>query len=194
MHADITAWCRQCRLCAAHHAGKAVKPPLTPIPVAGPFDHVGVDFIKFLKSKESICHSVCRLFNKVARSICYKGSTIAKLLVEIILAWHGVPGELLSKSIFLYGRDAINPTILCETVNLDGYRTEMSQRMAKVWDCTRSHSKMTQRRQKQQRDWHAKDPYFKRVVVYMPAAGQGEAYKLAKKFQGPFRILAMYVW
>ena len=31
-----------------------------------------------------------------------------------------------------------------------------------------------------------------RVFVYMPAAGQGEAYKLAKKFQGPFHILAIY--
>ena len=30
------------------------------------------------------------------------------------------------------------------------------------------------------------------MLVYMPAAGQGEAYKLAKKFQGPFRILAIY--
>ena len=30
------------------------------------------------------------------------------------------------------------------------------------------------------------------MFVYMPAAGEGEAYKLAKKFQGPFRILAIY--
>ena len=31
-----------------------------------------------------------------------------------------------------------------------------------------------------------------RVFVYMPAAGQGEAYKFAKRFQGPFRITTLY--
>ena len=54
MHADITAWCQQCKTCAAHHVGKAIKPPLTPIPVAGPFDSIGINFIKFSKSKRGI--------------------------------------------------------------------------------------------------------------------------------------------
>ena len=103
---------------------------------------------------------------------------------------------------YYYGRDArlptdkiLNPTILREIVNLDDYRTEISQRLAVSWDCARNHIKIAQKRQKQQHDQHAKDPGFKvgeRVFVYMPAAGQGEAYKLAKKFQGPFRILAIY--
>ena len=53
---------------------------------------------------------------------------------------------------------------------------------------------IAQRRQKQQHDRLAKDPGFKvgeRVFVYMPAAEQGEAYRLAKKFRGPFYILAI---
>ena len=101
----------------------------------------------------------------------------------------------------LYGRDArlptdkiLNPTTLRETVNLDNYRTEISKRLAVAWDCARNNIKITQKRQKQQHDRHAKDPGFKvgeRVFVYMPAAGQGEPYKLAKKFQGPFRIVVI---
>ena len=54
MRADITAWCQQCKTCATHHVGKVFKPPLTPIPIAGPFDRIGVDFIKFPMSKKGI--------------------------------------------------------------------------------------------------------------------------------------------
>ena len=54
MRADITAWCQQCKTCATHHVGKAIKPPLTPIPVAGPFDRIGMDFIKFQRVKRGI--------------------------------------------------------------------------------------------------------------------------------------------
>ena len=32
--------------------GRAIRPPLTPIPVAGPFDQVGVDVIQIIKSYE----------------------------------------------------------------------------------------------------------------------------------------------
>ena len=45
MRSDILKWCRGCLVCAARRVGKAEKPPLTPIPVAGPFDRIGVDII-----------------------------------------------------------------------------------------------------------------------------------------------------
>ena len=67
----------------------------------------------------------------------------------------------------------------------------MSQCLAVAWDCARNHIKIAQKRQKQQHDRLVKDPSFKvgeRVFVYMPAAGQGEAYKLAEKL---FHILAI---
>ena len=38
-------------ICASWRPGRAVKPLLTPIPVAGPFDRVGVDVISFPKSQ-----------------------------------------------------------------------------------------------------------------------------------------------
>ena len=253
MRADITAWCRQCKTCATHHVGKAIKPPLTPIPVAGPFDHIGVDFIKFPKSKKGNQYAIVFVdyltkWPEVFATKDQSSLTIAKLLVENIVARHGVPGELLSdrgkaflsklmyevykllgikkvnttayhpqtdglverfnrtltsmlaKTVqkqgrdwdehlpyvlyayrtsiqestkespfyLLYGRDArlptdeiLNPTTLRETVNLDDYRTEISQRLAVAWDCVRSNIKIAQRRQKQQHDRHAKDPGFK---------------------------------
>ena len=51
MRGDIVKWCRACLVCATRHVGRSVKPPLTPIPVAGPFDRVGVDVIQYVKSK-----------------------------------------------------------------------------------------------------------------------------------------------
>lgn len=52
MHASITNWCRECKTCTEHNVGHARKSPLTPIPVPDPFDQVGVDFIKYPKSKQ----------------------------------------------------------------------------------------------------------------------------------------------
>ena len=287
MRADITTWCHECQICAAYHVGHPVKPPLTPVPVAGPFDRVGVDFIKFPKSKKGNQYAIVFVdyltkWPEVFPTKDQSSFTIAKLLVEHIVTRHGVPGELLSdrgkaflsklmyevyellgikkvnttayhpqtdglverfnrtltsmlaKTVqkqgrdwdehlpyvlyaystnvqestkespffLLYGRDAqlptekiINAPVFRETTNLDDYRTEMSQRMAQAWDCAREQIIKAQKKQKQQHDRHAKDPSFQvgeRVFVYMPAAGQGEAYKFAKKFQGPFRIITMY--
>lgn len=50
MRTDIAKWCKACLVCATRRPGRAVKPLLTPIPVSGAFDRVGVDVIKFPKS------------------------------------------------------------------------------------------------------------------------------------------------
>ena len=47
MRGDILQWCRACLTCASRQVGKEVRSPLTPIPVGGPFDRVGVDVLKF---------------------------------------------------------------------------------------------------------------------------------------------------
>ena len=51
MRKDIHYWCRACLTCATRHIGQATRPPLTPIPVSGPFEWVGVDVIQFPKSQ-----------------------------------------------------------------------------------------------------------------------------------------------
>ena len=45
MRADIEKWCHSRLVCATRHVGHRVIPPLTPIPVGGPFDKVGVDVV-----------------------------------------------------------------------------------------------------------------------------------------------------
>ena len=46
MRKEVTHFCRSCETCASCNVGRPIKPYLTPIPVAGPFDRVGVDMIK----------------------------------------------------------------------------------------------------------------------------------------------------
>ena len=52
-----------------------------------------------------------------------------------------------------------------------------------------------QRKQKWQHDRHAWDPRFNvgdRVFVYMPVEFLEKAYKFARPFKGPYRILTMF--
>ena len=48
--ADINCWCQECLTSASRYVGRSTRPYLIPIPVSGPFDHVGVDVIQFTKS------------------------------------------------------------------------------------------------------------------------------------------------
>ena len=101
MHADIAVWCRECEVCASHNVGHATKPPLTPFPVAGPFDRIGVDFIKFPKSKKGNQYAIVFVdyltkWPEVFATKDQSSLTIAKLLIEHVVSRHGVPGELLS--------------------------------------------------------------------------------------------------
>ena len=50
MRGDIIRWCQACFVCASRQVGQAVRPPLMPIPVAGPFDRVDVNVLYFPKS------------------------------------------------------------------------------------------------------------------------------------------------
>lgn len=50
MRMYITYWCKARLTCTSRRPGRVVKPLLTPIPVAGPFDHIGVDVISLPKS------------------------------------------------------------------------------------------------------------------------------------------------
>ena len=50
MHKNFSCWCKACKIFASRQVGKPIKPLLTPIPVGGAFDCVGVDVIKFPRS------------------------------------------------------------------------------------------------------------------------------------------------
>ena len=47
MRRDVSRWCHACETCASRRVGRAVRPPLVPVPVTGAFDRVGVDVIQF---------------------------------------------------------------------------------------------------------------------------------------------------
>ena len=86
---------------ATRRPGRAVKPLLTPIPVSGPFNRVGVDVIQFPKSAASNKYAVVFIdyLTKWPEVFAVKDQTaltIAKLLMTEIVPRHGVPSELLS--------------------------------------------------------------------------------------------------
>ena len=58
MRKEIAQLCCSCETCASRNVGKPVKPYFMPIPVAGPFDQVGVDVIKFPCSSQGKRYAV----------------------------------------------------------------------------------------------------------------------------------------
>ena len=100
MRTNIVEWCRSCMQCA-RRIGKQERPPLTPIPVTGPFDRVGVDVVQFAKSQNGnkyagVFVDYLTKWPEVFPTPDQSALTIAKLLVEHIISRHGVPRELLS--------------------------------------------------------------------------------------------------
>ena len=101
MRADVVAWCRSCLTCATRRVGQATKPMLTPIPVAGPFDRVGVDVVQLPKSQNGNKYAIVFVdyltkWPEVFATKDQTALTIAQLLVEHVIVRHGVPAELLS--------------------------------------------------------------------------------------------------
>ena len=98
MRKDITQWTRGCPVCATR---RAVRVPLSPIPVSGPFDRVGVDIIQFPQTKRGNCYAVVFIdyLTKWPETFAVpdqSSATVAKLLVEEIVSRHGIPSEVLS--------------------------------------------------------------------------------------------------
>ena len=88
-------------MCATHYPGRVVHPPLTPIPVEGPFHRVGVDVIQFTTSQDGNCYAVVftDYLTKWPEVFATKDQTaliIARLFVQEIICRHGVPCQLLS--------------------------------------------------------------------------------------------------
>ena len=101
MRRDISRWTRGCIVCATRNVGRAVKTPLTPIPVSGPFDRVGVDVIQFPRSWQGHQYAVVFVdyltkWPEVFPVADQSATTIADLLVKEIVSRHGVPSEVLS--------------------------------------------------------------------------------------------------
>ena len=101
MRADIVKWSRACMVCATRQLGKPVHPFLSPIPVSGPFDRLGVDVIQFTSSSKGNKYAIVFMdyltkWPEVFPAKNQNSLTIARLLVEHIIPRHGVPTQLLS--------------------------------------------------------------------------------------------------
>ena len=101
MRRDIAHWCRACLTCASRYPGRPIRPQLTPIPVSGPFDRVGVDVLQLPKTNRGNRYAVVFVdyltkWPEVYATQDQTAPTIAKLLVEGIIIRHGVPNQLLS--------------------------------------------------------------------------------------------------
>ena len=79
-----------------------MKTPLTPIPVRGPFDQVGVDLVDYLTK-----------WPEVFPVRDQTAPTIAKLLVKEVICCYGVPMELLSD----HGTNFLS-NLLCKVYSL----------------------------------------------------------------------------
>ena len=122
MRADIENWCRGCLTCVTRRPGQAVKPPLTPIPVSGPFDPVGVDVIHYPTTERGNRYAVVFVdyltkWPEVFPVADQTTHTLAKLLVEEIVPRHGVPRELLSDR-----GAAFLSKVMCEVYDLLGIK------------------------------------------------------------------------
>jgi hypothetical protein len=101
MRKDVASWYRACLTCATRHVGHRVKPLLTPIPVGGPFDRIGVDILQLPVTKRGHKYAVVFMdyltkWPEVFPVRDQTAPTIAQLLVEKIITRHGVPAEVLS--------------------------------------------------------------------------------------------------
>ena len=97
-----------------------------------------------------------------------------------------------------YGHDPKLPTALelggtlQPETNLDTYKGEVAFKFSEAWKLARNNIKKAQQHQKQQYDRKTRLPRFEvgdRVFLYMPAAKSCKAYKFAKPFHGPYRIV-----
>ena len=100
MRSDVTRWTHSCLVCLMHSPGHPVKAPLTPIPVSGPFDKIGVDVIQLPKTAKGNQFACTVVFIDYLPEVFavpeQTAATIAKLLIEEIMSRHGVPAEVLS--------------------------------------------------------------------------------------------------
>ena len=101
----------------------------------------------------------------------------------------------------MYSRDPRIPTetVLSQPqtpyqIDMDDYKSEMIANMSDAWKLSRENIKMAQLKQRTGYDKHSREVKLKvgdRVLVYMPGEVRGKAWKLARPFHGPYRVLAL---
>ena len=101
----------------------------------------------------------------------------------------------------LYGRDARLPTEAaltkprtCYQVDIDDFKTDLVCNLSVAWSSAQQNIGQAQRKQKQQYDGKAKSRKYcvgDWVFFHMPSEVRGKAWKFARPFHGPYRILEL---
>ena len=101
----------------------------------------------------------------------------------------------------IHGRDPRLPTetILSKPVSpylvdLEDYRSELMTKLSCAWSIAKQKIEKAQQTQMVQYDKKSKEPKLSvgsRVMVHMPGEVQGKAWKLARPFHGPYRVIAL---
>ena len=142
------------------------------------------------------------LLDMLSKTAKQNGKDWDYCLPFILFAYRSSPQISTGESPFylLYGRDSKLPieAVLCPPpsfalqVDADDYVTEITKRMSQAWSLAGDAIIKAQVQQKQHHDTHARSAMFvegERVVVLMPAAKSGTAYKLARPFHGLYRVV-----
>ena len=141
------------------------------------------------------------LTNMLAKTVEKNGTNWDVQLPYVLFVYRTSIQESTAESPFflMYGRDARPPTSEVLSVipsrypfQLDDYKSEVVKSFGEAWELAKDNIKKAQ---KYQHDKKANDVNFAvgdRVFVYMPASKANKAYKFAKPFEGPYRVLATY--
>ena len=134
---------------------------------------------------------------------CEKSKDWDKQLPYLLFAYRANVQDSTKESPFflLYGRDpripsesALNCPATPYMVDLDDYKSELTSNLTDAWEIARANIQEAQAHQKHQYDKHSKESKLSigdRVMVYMPQSVSGKAWKLARPFYGPYRVLSL---
>ena len=149
---------------------------------------------------EKFNSTLINMISKVAQSF---GRDWDRHLPYLLFAYRASVHESTKESPFhlLYGRDpwlpsetTLNQPSSPYVVDSSDYRVELTSSLSSAWLLAREKIKIAQASRKKQHDKRAKEHQFRvgdRVMIHMPSAVTGKAWKLARPFHGPYRVLSV---
>ena len=81
-----------------------------------------------------------------------------------------------------------------DNVDLGEYGAELAENLTEAWETAWSCIKLAQKKQKKNYDHRTSPTPFRigqRVFVYKPSVRSGPAYKFARPFHGPYRVVEL---